>query len=102
MVDNASRDGSPDYVREHFPWVKVISSATNVGFAEGNNIGFHNAQGEYVALLNNDTRVDQGWLSELVRALDEDERVGAVVSKIYLTAEKPTIDCAGAEFNNLG
>jgi GT2 family glycosyltransferase len=102
MVDNASTDSSLELVRARFPWVKIIASSTNVGFAEGNNIGLRQAAGEYVALLNNDTVVDERWLAELIFALDEDERAGAAVSKIFLAVETPTIDCAGAEFNNLG
>jgi len=102
MVDNASTDSSIDLVRERFPWVTIIASSTNVGFAEGNNIGLDQSTGEYVALLNNDTVVDERWLAELIPALDEDDRVGAAVSKIFLSADIPTIDCAGAEFNNLG
>jgi GT2 family glycosyltransferase len=102
MVDNASTDGSVDFVKERFPWVQIIVSPMNVGFAEGNNIGFANARSEYIALLNNDTVVDEGWLGELVRTLDGDKRAGAAVSKIYLAADNPIIDCAGAEFNNLG
>src|SRR5688572_13233203 len=82
MVDNASADGSLEYVRESFPWVKVIASKTNVGFAQGNNIGLEIAQGEYVAVLNNDTVVEERWLEELIQALDDDDLIGAVVSKI--------------------
>jgi GT2 family glycosyltransferase len=102
LVDNASVDRSVDYVREHFPQVTLITLPTNTGFAGGNNAGFAKAQGEYVALLNSDTVVDKRWLAELVQALDADERVGAAVPKIYLAAEYPRIDQAGAEFNNLG
>lgn len=102
MVDNASTDGSVAYVRTLFPWVKVIVSPTNVGFAEGTNIGAANAQGEYLALLNPDTVVDERWLEELVRALDSDARLGAAVSKIYRAGRDHIIDCLGAEFNNLG
>ena len=102
LVDNASTDDSVTYIRERFPWVRVILSPVNVGFAEGNNIGVNHACGDYIALLNNDTVVDEQWLAELVKALDADTRIGAVVSKIYLATERPIIDCAGAEFNNLG
>src|SRR2546425_1195478 len=73
MVDNASGDGSVEYVRKQFPWVTVIAWPRNTGFAEGNNIAFANAQGEYVALLNSDTVVDEQWLAELARALDGNE-----------------------------
>jgi GT2 family glycosyltransferase len=102
MVDNASVDGSVAYVQQHFSWVKVIASTVNAGYAEGNNIGLANASGDYIALLNSDTAVDERWLAELIKILDADESIGAAVSKIYLTTNTPTIDCAGAEFNNLG
>ncbi|HXG35869.1 MAG TPA: glycosyltransferase family 2 protein [Dehalococcoidia bacterium] len=102
MVDNASTDSSVAYVRKRFPWVNVIVSPTNVGFAEGTNIGAANAQGDYLALLNPDTVVDERWLEELVRALDRDARVGATVPKISLAGGDHILDCAGAEFNNLG
>jgi GT2 family glycosyltransferase len=102
IVDNASSDGSTTYLLECFPWVKVIGLSENTGFTGGNNLGFEKAAGEYVALLNNDTVVDQSWLAELIEAMNMDETIGAAVSKIYLAGDKPIIDCAGAEFNNLG
>jgi GT2 family glycosyltransferase len=102
MVDNASSDGSAEFVRKSFPWVTVIVSPTNTGFAEGNNIGAAHTKGEYIALLNSDTVVDEGWLAELVQMLDSDQSVGAAVSKVYFATDKPVIDCAGAEFNNIG
>ncbi len=102
LVDNASADGSAPYVQEHFPWVRVVALPTNVGFAEGNNVGAEHARGEYIALLNSDTVVDAHWLAELAQALDADAHVGAAVSKIYLAATDSVLDCAGADFNNLG
>lgn len=102
LVDNASVDGSVDYLRKHFPQVTVVPMPTNTGFAEGNNVGLAKAQGEYIALLNSDTVVGEQWLIELVRTLDADERIGAAVPKIYLVSAYPRISQAGAEFNNLG
>jgi GT2 family glycosyltransferase len=102
LVDNASTDGSVAHVSARFPWVRTIALSQNVGFAEGNNVGVGRARGEYIALLNSDTTVDERWLEDLVSALDGDARAGAAVSKIYLAAAYPRLDCAGAEFNNLG
>jgi GT2 family glycosyltransferase len=102
LVDNASSDGSATYVRQEFPWVNVIKLKENVGFAEGNNQGLAHARGDYIALLNPDTRVNEQWLSELVRALELDERIAAAVPKIYSDGSPSTIEQAGAEFNNLG
>ena len=102
MVDNASTDGSAEYTTQLYPWVHVVRSQVNVGFAEGNNIGVAHSRGEYIALLNPDTVAHERWLAELVRTLDHDQRIGAAVPKIYRASSGSTIEQAGAEFNNLG
>lgn len=102
MVDNASTDDSVRFVRDRFPWVKIIESPSNVGFAEGCNIGVANSHGQYVGLLNPDAVADQNWLAELVAALDADENVAGADSKIYRAENHTMIEEAGAGFNNLG
>ncbi|MEK6325023.1 MAG: glycosyltransferase family 2 protein [Acidobacteriota bacterium] len=102
LVDNASADGSVEFVRASFPWVKVIAWPTNVGFAEGCNIGVANAQGEYIGLLNPDCVADERWLAELVQALEGNENIAGADSKIYRADENTVIEEAGAGFNNLG
>jgi len=66
LVDNASTDGSTNFVEEHFPKVKVIRSTKNLGFSNGNNIGISKAKGEYILLINNDTWVENDFLNKLV------------------------------------
>lgn len=77
MVDNASSDGSAAFVRERFPEVRVIESKRNLGFARGNNLGLEYATGAYVALLNNDTVSDPGWLRALIDAVQSSDIAGA-------------------------
>lgn len=81
IVDNASSDATPAYLtayaQEHSN-VKVILNSTNVGFPAGNNIGIKAATGEYVVLLNNDTYVTRGWLTDLLRPLRLDPQLGLV------------------------
>lgn len=55
VVDNASTDGSAEFIRTHFPDVALIESGSNLGFAAGNNLGGVQAKGHYILLLNNDT-----------------------------------------------
>ena len=55
VVDNASTDGSEDYVTTRFPAVRWIASKENLGFGKANNLGAKAAQGEYLFLLNSDT-----------------------------------------------
>jgi len=76
MVDNGSEDGSVEYVKKFFPWVKVLALEKNYGFAEGNNRGIDFCKGEFVVFLNQDTKVDKRWLIELVKPAIEDKKVG--------------------------
>jgi len=71
LVDNGSTDGSVAYVRQEFPHVKVVRLDRNYGFAEGNNRGVKFACGEYLVFVNMDTKAEDGWLTNLVKAADE-------------------------------
>ncbi|MEE0689707.1 MAG: glycosyltransferase, partial [Bacteroidaceae bacterium] len=57
VVDNASTDGSVEYLQPRFPEVKFISNAENLGFSRANNLAIRKSLGEYVLLLNPDTIV---------------------------------------------
>jgi GT2 family glycosyltransferase len=95
LVDNGSTDGSLDYIREVYPWVRFVSLAQNVGFAAGNNAGVREARGRLIALLNNDTAVAPDWLRELIAGLDEPSGVALVTSRIVYMHDPATIDSAG-------
>jgi GT2 family glycosyltransferase len=104
VVDNASTDGSIELAQMNFRRqsnLRIISNDTNLGFAEGNNIGAKAAAGEYVLFLNNDTEVDPNWLVELVAVIESDKSIGAAQSKILLFDHK-TIDSAGDFVNRYG
>ncbi|MBS1788735.1 MAG: glycosyltransferase [Acidobacteria bacterium] len=80
VVDNDSKDDTPPYLQQIAklePSVKVILNKQNHGFAKANNQGIELATGEYIVLLNNDAIVPPGWLSRLLRHLD-DPQVGMV------------------------
>ncbi|MEM3871081.1 MAG: glycosyltransferase family 2 protein [Nitrososphaeria archaeon] len=104
FVDNASTDGSVDFIKKKFGWdarLKIIQNERNFGFAEGNNIGMKKAKGEYIVLLNNDTKVDSQWLKELVKALQAPE-IGAAQSKILQLQNPNLLDCAGGFIDYIG
>lgn len=102
LLDNASTDGSTEYVREDFPWVKIIRLEKNYGFAEGYNRAVKKVSAEYVAFLNDDTRVDPEWLEELVKAIENDESLFAVGSKMLFYDKPDTINHAGAKITIIG
>ncbi len=102
MVDNASTDGSVDYVRTSYPWVRVLALDRNYGFAKANNLGSEAAKGEYIVFLNNDTVVTSLWLKELVGVMEKDENVGIAGSKILFLDEPEKINSAGANITFYG
>ena len=69
VVDNASSDGTPAFVRERWPDVQMIDAGGNRGFAAANNIGIRATSGDLVLLLNPDTLVPPGALDRLRSAL---------------------------------
>jgi len=73
-VDNASSDGTRTLLRHSYPWVRLIESGTNLGFAGGNVLAASHADGSLLLLLNPDTIVLPGALDALVDALLADER----------------------------
>jgi hypothetical protein len=86
VVDNGSTDGSPDQIAAQFPDVALIRNPTNLGFAQGNNIGIDYSLGsgaDYVLILNNDTLVDREMVSELVAAAVRQDDSVAVCPKIF-------------------
>lgn len=99
VVDNASTDGSPGMVRERFPEVCLIESATNRGFAGGNNLAFPHCRGRYVMLLNSDTEVEPGALDAMVQFCDATPDVGALGPR--LLNPDGTVQASGFPFPTL-
>lgn len=81
VVDNASSDGTPQFLAA---WAaestdrKLILNHENLGFAAANNQGLEAADGDYLALLNNDTCVTPGWIRTLVHHLKRDPTIGLI------------------------
>lgn len=78
VVDSASTDDTVAHLATHFPQVRVLAQATNVGFTRGNNIGIAQAQGRHLLLLNPDTVVLGDAIGAMAHYLDANPRVGIV------------------------
>ncbi len=87
IVDNASTDCSLAKAQKKFQDIRIICNETNLGYAEGNNVGVRHAKGEFVVLLNNDTIVNTGWLAGLVEAVQPSDV--AVASSLVITEGIP-------------
>jgi len=84
VVDNGSEDGSAQFVREHFPQVRVLALEHNLGFGGGSNAGFEAAINDIVFLLNSDMRVERDFLQPLLNGFDDDKTF-AVSCQIFFT-----------------
>lgn len=101
VVDNASTDGSTEWLVAQQPAVRVICSPRNVGFAAGNNLGIRAARGEWIATLNSDTEVEPDYLERLVAAT-QDARVGMVAPLMLEFNRRDYIDAAGIRVDRAG
>jgi GT2 family glycosyltransferase/glycosyltransferase involved in cell wall biosynthesis len=89
VVDNGSTDGTEEYLRNHFPEVRVVRSEHNEYFGGGNNLGVREAKNDIVVLLNNDMIVHDDFLTPLLKGFRTPD-VFAVASQVFLAdPQKP-------------
>ncbi len=101
LADNASTDGSAEWVRQQFPRVHVVTHAENWAFARGNNEAVREAGVQalgtaYYVFLNNDVEVPPGWLTPLVRRMEDDPTLGALQPKLLRHDDRGAFEYAGA------
>ena len=102
FVDNGSEDRSVAYVRERFPWVRLICLAENTGFCGAVNVGIRESRGEYVVLLNNDTEAEAEFLKALYDGIRAKENAFSCAALMLQFQERELVDDAGNFYNALG
>ncbi len=98
VVDNGSKDGTPQSVAAHCPSAEILHRERNTGFAEGCNLGIRHAiaaGAEYILLLNDDTELLANGLPLLVTAAETDPRLG-IVGPAVISRRNPHLMYAGA------
>ena len=99
VVDNASTDGSQDFVAERYAEVTLLPLEQNRGFTGACNAGMEAATGEFIALLNNDTEVEGNWVQAIESAFRRHPDVGMIASKMLLFDRRDTFHTAGDFFS---
>lgn len=103
VVDDGSTDDSVEYLREHWPNVRVVPTGpANVGVARALNIAVETAGGELVGLLNNDIELDPRWLGEMVAALERHPEASSASCKLLNYWRRAELDGAGDTFTRDG
>lgn len=82
VVDNASDDGSVEFIREKFPQIKLITNQTNFGFSKANNIALEVSSGKFILLINPDTLVREDTITKMIEFLTNHPDAGLVGCKI--------------------
>jgi GT2 family glycosyltransferase/SAM-dependent methyltransferase len=102
VVDNGSQDATPVFLERLAAAgrIRLIANATNLGYAKASNQGARAARGDFLVMLNNDTRVTPGWLEALLESVAADEQVAAVGAKLLYP--DASVQHAGVAFNQAG
>lgn len=87
VVDNASSDGSVDFLRQRFPQEQypnfhLIANAQNRGFGQANNQAAQQASGRYILYLNPDTIITEHTLTDCIAFADKHPELGALGVKM--------------------
>jgi len=95
LVDNASSDSSVEMVEQKYPRVELVRMNDNRGFAAAVNAGIEKSGGEFVVLLNNDTRADPDFLAELHAALESESKAAMAAPKMLFARDPSVINSLG-------
>lgn len=105
VIDNASKDESVELVRKHFSQVKLVENEENVGFAKAANQGIRlllEQGAEMILLLNPDTRMGAGAITEMKEAMQLDPKRGVVQPLLVLMKDPEKINTWGNEYRGFG
>ncbi len=78
VIDNGSKDGSFESLRAQLPQVLCIETGANLGFSQANNLGINNARGNFILLLNSDTKILDNSLDKMLEYLIANPHVGVL------------------------
>ncbi len=102
VVDNGSKDGSLELIKEKYPQVKLTALSENTGFCHAVNVGIRAAATPYVILLNNDTVVLENFVKALVDTIERDKKLFAASAMMLMWQNHDLIDDAGDQYCVLG
>ena len=95
VVDNASNNDEASIIKEKYPYIQVIRSEQNLGFAGGNNLGIKAAKGKYLFMINNDTIFKDFNIQALIDRLEQSDKIALACPKIRFCWGNQSIQFAG-------
>lgn len=102
VVDNGSHDGSVEFIRENYPFVQLALYEKNTGFAVAVNRGIRESKGEFIALINNDTVLEEEFIAELAKGMKEHPECGSLGCKMLAYDDHTLLDGVGDGYRRGG
>lgn len=102
IIDNGSKDGSAQYIKDEHPGIHLIEFKENTGFCRAINEGVKAASSKYVLLLNNDTIPEEGFVEELYRGIESHKKAFSCASCMLTVEDHNILDSAGDLYNAFG
>ena len=96
VADNASSDGSQEWVEKNMPSVRLLTSTENLGFAKGYNYFLKQVEADYYVLLNSDVEVAAGWIFPVITLMEQDKKIACCQPKILSYSQRNYFEYAGA------
>ena len=93
VVDNASTDGTIDFVRSRYPATFTVGTGANLGFGRANNIGYARARGAFILFLNPDTIVNREALEKCLNRLQNEPEIGIISPRLVLANGEMDLAC---------
>jgi GT2 family glycosyltransferase len=94
--DNASTDGSVEFIKREYPSIQIIQNDDNYGFTGGYNRVLAHVDADYYILLNSDVEVSPGWIQPVINLMESDPMIAAAAPKIRAYNQRDHFEHAGA------
>jgi GT2 family glycosyltransferase len=95
VADNASVDNSVDWLKSHYPSIRIIKLPTNTGYAGGYNRALSQVKSDYYILLNSDVEVTPNWIKPVIELLDKQSQIAACQPKLLAYHQQNLFEYAG-------
>ncbi len=99
VVDNASEDGSAEWISANMPQIRLVRLNSNQGFSKAFNLGAKSSDGEFVLSLNPDVKIRPDFLSNIVYVTQKDVTIGIVTPKLLRADDPSKLDSTGLFIN---
>jgi GT2 family glycosyltransferase len=95
VVDNASNDGSVEWILQNYPAVKLITFPENRGFAHAFNVAANCSKGAFILSLNPDVTIEPGCISAMIAAFNHNDKIGMAAPKLLQALDPSRLDSTG-------